>query len=423
MNPYIQSITIKQVRHLRDLTIEISPENEPGMKHLILTGRNGSGKTSLLNALRDYLSGIPSNQLQHIEQWRSHIATWESRSSEIEAKLPLSDEQTKIQLSNEKLQLTGSINQFRQMLANYEALDIRIPYLSQTISGYNDGSLILVFFAAKRANAASVTNTIQSVSFQDKYSLADSAATLFVQYLVSLKARRSFAKDANDLAEAQKIDSWFERILRALRDLFDDQELELLFDSEKFNFKIQLSDGHEPFDFNSMSDGYSSVLNIVSELIMRMEKKSSQIYDLSGIVLIDEIETHLHIDLQKKILPFLTSFFPKVQFIVTSHSPFVLNSIPDAVIYDLEKRIRVEDLSGYSADGIVKGYFLTDEYSQELKGRVERYKELAAKPTANDDEQDELEGLDDYFRNLPIFYAPELQTAIRQIRLSRGERA
>ena len=54
-----------------------------------------------------------------------------------------------------------------------------------------------------------------------------------------------------------------------------------------------------------------------------MEKRHSRIYDVQGIALVDEIETHLHIDLQKKILPFLTNFFPKIQFIVTTHSPFV----------------------------------------------------------------------------------------------------
>lgn len=41
------------------------------------------------------------------------------------------------------------------------------------------------------------------------------------------------------------------------------------------------------------------------------------------LFLVDEIETHLHVDLQKKVLPFLISFFPKIQFIVTTHSPFV----------------------------------------------------------------------------------------------------
>lgn len=44
-------------------------------------------------------------------------------------------------------------------------------------------------------------------------------------------------------------------------------------------------------------------------------------------------------------MPFLTSFFPNIQFIVSTHSPFVLNSIDNSVIYDLEKDIRVENLS------------------------------------------------------------------------------
>lgn len=54
--------------------------------------------------------------------------------------------------------------------------------------------------------------------------------------------------------------------------------------------------------------------------------------------MIDELETHLHVSLQKKILPFLTEFFPNLQFIVTTLSPFILNSIEDVVVYDLEKR-------------------------------------------------------------------------------------
>ena len=112
------------------------------------------------------------------------------------------------------------------------------------------------------------------------------------------------------------------------------------------NFDIVL-DGRS-FDFMTLSDGYSSVLNIVIEIMMRMENKSAKNYNIQGIVFIDEIETHLHIDLQKKILPFLISFFPKIQFIVTTHSPFVLTSIDNTVVFDLEKQIKLENLSGYS---------------------------------------------------------------------------
>ena len=59
------------------------------------------------------------------------------------------------------------------------------------------------------------------------------------------------------------------------------------------------------------------------------------------IVLIDEIETHLHLELQKLILPMLTELFPNIQFIVSTHSPFVINSIENATIFDLEKKTLV----------------------------------------------------------------------------------
>lgn len=72
---------------------------------------------------------------------------------------------------------------------------------------------------------------------------------------------------------------------------------------------------------------------------MRMQNQIQRSFDfdLPGIVLVDEIETHLHLELQKNIMPFLTTIFPNIQFIVTSHSPFILNSIQNVVLYDLEK--------------------------------------------------------------------------------------
>ena len=58
---------------------------------------------------------------------------------------------------------------------------------------------------------------------------------------------------------------------------------------------------------------------------------------LEGIVLIDEIETHLHLELQRSILPFLTEMFPNLQFIVTTHSPFVASGLENVVVYEPEK--------------------------------------------------------------------------------------
>jgi predicted ATP-binding protein involved in virulence len=138
---------------------------------------------------------------------------------------------------------------------------------------------------------------------------------------------------------------------------------------------------------------------------------------MQGLVLIDEIETHLHIDLQKKILPFLTSFFPKIQFIVTTHSPFVLTSIKDAVIYDLEHQEAIEDLSGYSVEAIIEGYFGSDKYSEALKAKVDEYEQLAKKDELSFSEEKRYKSLKKYFDDLSDVFAEELKLKIQQIRM------
>ena len=75
----------------------------------------------------------------------------------------------------------------------------------------------------------------------------------------------------------------------------------------------------------------------------------------------------------------LTSFFPNIQFIVSTHSPFVINSIDNAVVYDLENNIQIDNLSNYSYSAIIEGYLGQDQYSDILKGKIELYKELKNK--------------------------------------------
>jgi predicted ATP-binding protein involved in virulence len=142
-----------------------------------------------------------------------------------------------------------------------------------------------------------------------------------------------------------------------------------------------------------------------------VEATESRYLDVEGIVLIDEIETHLHVELQKNILPLLTNFFPNIQFIVTTHSPFVLQSIENSVVYDLEKQIRVEDLSGHSYESLVDTYFDTDKYSDEVKEKLKKYKELTLKDIDNRLEREEFKEyikLEMFFENLPKYKNEEI---------------
>ena len=118
-------------------------------------------------------------------------------------------------------------------------------------------------------------------------------------------------------------------------------------------------------------------------------------------------------------MPFLTNLFPNIQFIVTTHSPFVLNSIEDAVIYDLEKQIKVENLTGYSYEGIVEGYFNVDQYSKEIKDKIERYAYLVNKDDKIYEEDDEASNLRKELKNIPKDLSPQLYARFLEIEIER----
>ena len=144
-------------------------------------------------------------------------------------------------------------------------------------------------------------------------------------------------------------------------------------------------------------------------------------YDCQGIVLIDELETHLHIELQKKIFPFLTEFFPNLQFIVTTHSPYILNSISNARAYDLEKHIELDNLSAFSSDDIAEGYFEADAYSEELKEQLERYEKLCFKQNITEEERAERAKLRTKLKNLSPELSRDAKEKFRDIEQRRKE--
>ena len=396
---FITAIEVKKVRNIENFIIPLS---ETERKHLIITGKNGSGKTSLLLEINKFLEASAQHSDESLRNWKNAIE------------------------HNEKSMQTGQSNQ--QQKENIEVFKKQIDWFGNTniyfknqdyvTSSIKDGNYLLTFFESKRIVATNIPTGISKVELKKNYNTKERINQSFIQYIVNLKAERSFAKDDNDNEVAKKIDIWFERFENQLKDLFDAPDLQLVFDRKNYNFNIQIGN-NEPFTFTELSDGYSAVLTIVTELILRMEATGNKAYDMQGVVLIDEIETHLHVALQKKIMPFLCAFFPNIQFIVTTHSPFVLSSISNAVICDLETREVITDLSGYSYDALVESYFNTDKYSEEVKKKLQDFEWLTEKTELSEEEQDLYDDLKSYFDNLPTFRADELAVKLQQIQLKK----
>jgi predicted ATP-binding protein involved in virulence len=417
---FVKKIKINHVRHLKNLEINLS---ETEKKHLIITGKNGSGKTSLIEEIRVYLVGLLNNNVLQIPQWEKDILKTERAIQQNEDQLKITSLESEIIRLKQYIEgLKQNIKTYKQNIANYSKITLSVNNVSDIRISYKEGNFIITFFESKRGIDFKKTSGIQKVGLSYTYPVQERANKDFIQYIVNLKAQRSFARDANDMQKVKDIDEWFSIFEDFLKEVFEDENLKLEFDSENFNFNIVIPN-REKFDFNTLSDGYSAIMNIVTELILRMEKKSAKNYNIQGMVLIDEIETHLHIDLQKKILPFLTKIFPEIQFIVTTHSPFIINSLKNTVIYDLENHIQVEDLSGYSVEGIIEGYFNSDKYSELVKNQIGEYEKLVNKVKRTEKEQEKFKYFQKYFKDLSKFMAPELQLKIQQLEFKNLEKA
>ena len=398
METFVTEIYVKELRGgVRNFEIPLSENNR---QHLIITGKNGSGKTSLLEEIKKFLAQIENGNIEEYENYQNLLEVYSDIDGDFD-------------------------DDFAPDLADYAKWVEFVDRFGGTEIFFSDenvfrklynGNFVLAYFGAKRTDKMIVPKNVEKIKLQKIYGLDEKANSDFIKYIVSLKADRSFARDEGDEEEAKKIDEWFELFENQLKIIFDDDDLQLLFERNpnEYNFNIE-TDGNK-FGINELSDGYAAILNIVSELLLRMKAHNAKAYDMEGIVLIDEIETHLHVELQKRILPFLTAFFPKIQFIVTTHSPFVLSSIQNATICDLETRIVTTDLSAYSYDALVENYFMADKYSEIVKQKIAEYEKLLSKKEKTVEDTENIKSLQEYFAGAK-FISKELRVKLQQIEL------
>lgn len=399
---FLTGIEIKKVRHLQNISIPLSTEKR---KHLILTGKNGSGKTSVLERLKENLEYLVSNEFQFCSEIEKMIKYYNNQ---------LSQEGTSDAIKSQKEKAQSNALYYQnKLLAWTDGVVAQCDYMTLR-EKYKEGNFIIAYYKATRLSKVETSNTIERIELKNQYQIKDTPGTKLVKYMVGLKATQAFALQKNDMNRVAEIEGWFQRFESILKRVFEDQSLKLDFNIESFSFSI-IQKNREPFDFNTLSSGYAAVFDIINDLIMRVEKKGD---NTEGIVLIDEIETHLHLELQKDILSLLVQMYPKIQFIVSTHSPFILSSIDNAVIYDLENKTLVPNgLTNLPYEGIVEGYFETDRLSDELRNKFERYKSLVSKNQLSDTEYAEIMELEMALDEIPDYLALEFTTEYQRLKL------
>lgn len=150
-----------------------------------------------------------------------------------------------------------------------------------------------------------------------------------------------------------------------------------------------------------LSQGYQSTIAWVSDLVGYYTLDAGRVVpteEMTGLVLIDELDLHLHPRWQVDLIPTLKRIFPKLQFIVTTHSPMVLPGLEqdEIVLLERDERGNVVTKQLDEAPALMTGsqifasFFGIDRlYPHELGEKLRRFGFLAANPERSDDEERE----------------------------------
>ena len=343
-------------------------------RNVVITGANGSGKTTLLKKLHESIKVMLTRNHQEYKNYTNSLNYQQSQLD-----LHLSG-------SNEYHQIQSQIEYIKKWLNdNKPSLDLEISNINNFIINFNNFKAVNLIFEAMRINniqAATSTTSIQiekdnvRQNYRQHGNQIMQLGMRLEQHLLNLKFNESLAGyEEKDEIKAKKFSDWFKNFNEQLTFLFGiDTRLKFNIDTRKFS----ILQNERDFTFQELSSGYQAIFNIYAELLMSSEMFDVPPDELEGIVIIDEIDVHLHISLQRIILPFFMKAFPNIQFIVSTHSPFVITSTDNTVVFDLTKdELIEEDLTNFSYDSIVKGLFHVDTTNGEnLEEIIEDINEL-----------------------------------------------
>lgn len=174
-------------------------------------------------------------------------------------------------------------------------------------------------------------------------------------------------------------------------------------DSEGFYPQFNTMDG--PVPLNTLSQGTQSIIQWLAHLIIGYAEYYDYPEDLEdkpGILIVDEIDAHLHPAWQRRIIPVLTHHFPRLQIFCSTHSPLMLAGLKAGQVQLLQRgedgRVTTstneEDVVGWTADEILRHFLgVSDPTDFETERQLTRLRTLQLEQNLTDEEAKELEKL------------------------------
>lgn len=335
----IKSITLNNFRCFENLKIDLNDDLT------VIVGNNGAGKSSILDAISiaigTFLAGFDNVYATGISREDSRYKFYDMGSViDVQSQFPViisaegSVDDKYVKWKRELSSSTG-----RTRIVEAKEITFQSAEYQKRISA-GDKSLILPIlsyygtgrlWAQKREKATSeqLYKFSRLVGYTDCLA-AQSNERLMLKWFEKMTIQEAQNKAASTEFLAVKL-----AMVQCFQGITGYSNVDVIFNLDTHNIDIHYKDhegAHLRFPMMTLSDGYKGALCLVADIAYRMAILNPQLMGdvtqkTGGIVLIDEIDLHLHPLWQQRIIKDLTSIFPLVQFIVSTHSPTIISSV------------------------------------------------------------------------------------------------
>ena len=380
---YISHVEIKKFRGIEKKEIDF----KPGFN--LIKGVNGKGKTSILEAiavgLGGYVAGLPEVSTRHfsMQEVRTKYEKTGDGSLNKTYELPI-EVSLKAEINGEEYEWTRGKNSIKSSRSTIQPRTI-CKVAEKTVVNSKKELPIILYLGAGRV-WASKKEKVENV-FRNKYIPTVGYTDALIEELnTKLLLNWCMHMEQVSWQKEQKI-AEYEAVKTAVASFMDIMEEssghEVFYDKQEG--QMMYKKDNNVLAIEQLSAGYQSLIWIAFDIAYRMailnSEKKERIAETTGVVLVDEIDMHLHPKWQWNVINALQKVFSNVQFIATTHSPIMLSAAKDAWLIDVDEDQTYFGYSHYGLDvnAALKIYQKTDEMPISIKEKVHEFYDAMAK--------------------------------------------
>ncbi|NER39020.1 MAG: AAA family ATPase [Oscillatoria sp. SIO1A7] len=352
---HVEELNIQNFRSFKEINIKFTPHNLA-----ILMGVNGSGKSSILDCLA-MLFSVLQNKLADANA-RSSDFVLKENDINFDAEETINTIKVKTDCYEDILAWTIVKSQGKEKKSNYKDMNVYVKIIEEKLAQNSKLNLpIMVYYQTKKMllnTSVPLSGRMTAFGINHQFNAYENSFSTeihnFQDFFDWFREEEDYENEIQLRKDRNYINPNLDIVRKAIQTFFGSEfldcklsNLQIVRSGMNRNFfrrrslppSLTITKDHRDITIDYLSDGEQMLLMLVADIARRLAIANPSLKNAlrgKGVVLIDEIELHLHPQWQKVVIPGLLGTFPNCQFIVSTHSPQIATHIKKENIFLLK---------------------------------------------------------------------------------------